>query len=124
MESPKTLLDQLQLEETIQTAVDVHKKAQQAINHFEKVKTQAKALIRAYLTQTGETRGKTDQGSFGLTTPTPTYRVNEEKWQRACQKNTNLANIQARFDEAQRALDEVQRDYLEEVTPTASVYIR
>ena len=123
-ESPEVLLDRLQFEETVNTAVDVHKHAQQAIHHFEKVKTQAKVFIRAYLTQTGETRGRTEQGSFGLTQPTPTYRVNEEKWHNACQQDPKLAALQTRFDEAQRALDEAQRPYLEEITPAASVYIR
>ena len=91
---------------------------------YESVKEQARVLVRAYLTQTGQQREKLPAGSIGLTQPTPTYQVNQEKWKDACYQNPRLAAVQQQFDTAQRALDEAQRAYLEEVTPEPVVYVR
>lgn len=124
METPEELLSKLQIEENVNAVVEVHKAAQEAINHFEMVKTKAKMFVQAYLMQTAKTRGRTAGGTFGITKPTTTYRVNEKKWRAACRQNANLAAIQQQFDQAQQALDEAQRAYLEEATPTPVVYIR
>jgi hypothetical protein len=124
MDTPTSLKEKLRMEEAITTAIEVHKAAQQAINEYETVKEQAKIFVRAYLTQTGRQRGKIPAGSFGLTKPTTTYRVNEDKWQMACNQDPGLAAIQKQFDAARQALDEAQRDFLEEVTPEPVVYIR
>ena len=124
MDTPSDLKDKLQLEEAISTAIEVYKSAQQAINAYETVKEQARIFVKAYLIQTGQHREKIAAGSFGLTKPTTTYRLNEDKWQAACAQDPHLATIQKQFDSAQQALDQVQRDFLEEVTPQPVVYIR
>jgi hypothetical protein len=124
MHTPATLIDKLKLEETISTAIEVYKEAQQAINEYEAVKAQARVLVRAYLTQTDQQREKLPAGTIGLTQPTTTYRVNEERWQAACRHTPGLAAVQQQFEAAQRALDAAQRAFLEEVTPEPVVYIR
>ena len=80
--------------------------------------------MRTYIERTGETAGRTTAGTFGVTKPTPMFRVNEEKWQTACAVDAKLAAVQKQFDTAQRALDEAQRGFLEDATPEPSVYIR
>jgi len=124
MDTPTTLIERLNHEETITTAIKVYKEAQQAVNAYEDVKTQARAWVGTYLTQTGQQRTRLPAGSIGLTKPTTTYRVNEAKWKAACRRNPGLATVQAQFEAAQRALDAVQREFLEEVTPEPVVYIR
>jgi putative IMPACT (imprinted ancient) family translation regulator len=124
MNTPTTLIDKLKLEETVSTAIEVYKEAQQAVNEYEGVKAQARGLVRAYLTQTDQTREKLPAGAISLTKPTTTYRVNEEYWQAACRHTPGLAAVQQQFDAAQRALDAAQRAFLEVVTPEPTVYVR
>jgi len=124
MHTPVSLIDKLRLEETIATAIEVYKEAQQAVNDYEAVKAQARTLVGAYLTQTGRQREKLPTGAIGLTQPTTTYRVNEEKWEAACRQNPGLAAVQQQFEAAQRTLAAAQRAFLEEDTPEPVVYIR
>ena len=125
MNTPKDLIKKLVHEpDDLDSFITTYKEAGRIIKAYEEVKEKARVLVKAYLERTGETTGRTAAGTFGLTRPTPTFRVNEERWQAACAIDTKLAAIQQRFDAAQRSLDEAQRDFLEEVTPEPSVYIR
>lgn len=45
MNTPTTLIDKLKLEETIISAIEVYKEAQQAVNDYEGVKERARALV-------------------------------------------------------------------------------
>jgi predicted DNA binding protein len=125
MNTPKDLIKKLVHEpDDLDTFITIYKEAGRIIKAYEEVKEKARVLVKVYLERTGETSGRTAAGTFGLTRPTPTFQVNEEKWQAACAVDTKLAAIQQRFDAAQRALDKAQREFLEEVTPEPSVYIR
>lgn len=124
MNPPDVLINRLRADRKINTAVAVYKEALQAAQQFEAVKQYARKFIASFLAETGQLKGKTAEGTFGLTSPTPTFAVNEERWRSACAADPGLAAIQQQFDEAQRAMDEAQRPFLEEVTPAPQVYIR
>jgi predicted DNA binding protein len=125
MDTPENLVRKLVQEpDDLNTFITIYKEAGNIIKAYEGVREKARVLVKAYLERTGETSGRTAAGTFGLTSPTATFRVNEEKWQTACAVDTKLAAVQQRFDAAQRALDDARRDFLEEVTPEPSVYIR
>jgi hypothetical protein len=125
MNTPKELVKKLVQEpDDLDTFITTYKEAGRIIKAYEEVKEKARVLVKAYLERTGEITGRTAAGTFGLTRPTPTFRVNEERWEAACSVDATLAAVQQRFDAAQRALDEAQRDFLEEVTPEPNVYIR
>lgn len=124
MNSPDILINQLRASQKINTAVAVYKEAHQMAQQFEAVKQYAREFVASFLADTGQLKGKTTAGTFGMTRPTPTFAVNEEKWRSACAADPALAAVQHQFDEAQRALDETQRSFLEEVTPPPQVYIR
>jgi hypothetical protein len=124
MNRPTDLIEKLTRTSDIVTVIATYKEALGIIKAYEEVRDKARDLVRAYIERTGETTGRTPAGTFGLTRPTPTFRVNEEKWQAACAADSSLVAIQKQFEAAQRALDEAQREFLEEVTPEPSVYIR
>lgn len=124
MNSPDILINRLRANPQINDAVAVYKEAHQTTQQFQAVKQYAREFVASFLANTGQLKGRTAEGIFGLTRPTPTFAVNEEKWRSACAVNAGLAAVQQRFDEAQRALDEAQRPFLEEITPAPQVYIR
>ena len=71
MYTPETLTQRLQAEEDIDSAVEVYKAAQDAVKSYEAVKEAARAFVSAHLAQTGQLKGKTTAGSFGITRPPP-----------------------------------------------------
>jgi hypothetical protein len=124
MNSPTDLITKLTQQPDINTAIAVYKEAQEIIKTYEEVKTEVKDFVVEYMAQTGESKGRTTTGAYGITNPTPQFRVNEDRWQSACKLDLRLAAIQKQFDAAQRALDAAQRDFLEEATPEPFIYIR
>jgi hypothetical protein len=124
MDKSTELLAQLTPQSELGTIIATYKETLRIIKTYEAVKDKARDLVKAYIERTGEISGRTSAGMFGVTKPTPMFQVNEEKWQAACAADVKLAAIQKQFEAAQRALDEAQREFLEDATPEPSIYIR
>lgn len=122
--TPVELLETLDGDQDVLTAITVYKEAAAIGRECETVKEKARALVKRHIEQTGETKGRTPAGTFGLTNPTPKYQVNEERWQEACRVDSRLAAIQTQFDAVQRVVDDAQREFLEEITPAPVLYIK
>ncbi len=130
--SPDDLTYKLIQYEDPETAVAVYKEAAGFAAAYKEVMDAARQFISSHITSTGEIKGRTAIGTFGLTRPKQKWALDTESWIQAAQGDSVLQQTQnafeqakARYEAAQKALQEAQNPFMTlDVTPEGRPYIR
>ena len=129
---PDELAGKLAQYENVETAVAVYKEAAGLAAAYKAVMDAARQFVGAYVRETGEVKGRTAIGSFGLTRPKKKFALDTDAWERAAQSRPELRQTQiaferakAEYEAARRALDAAQTPFKTlDVTPKGNPYIR
>ncbi len=125
VKTPEELSAILKKYEDAESAILVYKEAGAIIKAFDEpydtVRKTAKAMAEADLRGTGERKRVTNTGNCGWTKPKKA-KLDPEQWRGAQREDSELADLQKAFDNAEADLVLAQEPYM--VLPAGSFYIK
>ena len=125
MNSVDDLIEKIeQYEGDIETLIAVYKEAICREQEFGELKKIVLEKVHTYCLETGQLKGRTDVGSFGITQPKPKKILDEVKWGQALQQKEFLRICVAEVERQTKLIEFEKAECMIEVPVKGTPYIK
>lgn len=124
MKSAEELIAKLEEYNDMETVVAIYKEAITREQEFAELKKYALSKVEEHFNSTGESKGRTDIGTFGMTQPKPKKVLDEVKWGQRLQQKEELRTWIIDIENKTKLIEAEKLECLVEVPGKSVPYIK